>query len=120
MQRRSTKQRDIVAATLRELYHPTADEVYERIRLTHPTLGRATVFRNLTVLAEEGRVTRLELPGGATRYDPITDGHTHFVCKSCGRILDLPPMHDFPLPQGEHYVIEQCTVTYTGFCRVCQ
>ena len=62
MKRRSTKQREIVYEALMRLYHPTAEEVYEYLRGEFPTIGRATVFRNLAVLAEEGRIVKLSSP----------------------------------------------------------
>ncbi|MBQ7335457.1 MAG: transcriptional repressor [Clostridia bacterium] len=119
MKRRSTKQRDIVYSALLELYHPTADEVFESLQHTHPTIGRATVFRNLTVLVEEGRVYRLNFPGDGARYDPFVDGHTHFSCRSCKKIIDLPPVDNLPYPKSDEYVIETHTVKYYGLCRDC-
>ncbi len=120
MQRRSTKQRDLVYETLLHLYHPTADEVYERILVDNPGLGRATVFRNLTVLAEEGRICRLAFPGDAARYDPVMDGHSHFSCRTCGKIVDLPPVKSLPLPHTDECTIESYAVKYYGVCRNCQ
>ncbi len=119
MKRRMTKQRETVLAALHTLCHPTADEVYDALRAACPTLGRATVFRNLSVLVEEGRVTRLELPNEAARYDPVPDGHAHFICRTCAKILDLPipPLRPFPI--GDAFVIEQAALTYSGLCRDC-
>ena len=119
MQRRSTKQRDVVYETLLCLYHPTADEIYEQILLKHPTMGRATVFRNLTVLADEGRICRLAFPGDAARYDPVMDGHAHFCCRTCGKILDLPPVKEIPLPQTDECIIDSYAVKYYGVCKAC-
>ena len=86
MKRRSTKQREIVYEALMRLYHPTAEEVYEYLRGEQPGIGHATVFRNLAVLAEEGRIVKLFFPDEVTHYDAITDGHYHFVCKRCSKI----------------------------------
>ena len=71
MKRRSTKQREIVYDALMQLYHPTAEEVYEYLRGAYPTIGRATVFRNLAVLAEEGRIVKLFFPDKEP-YENIT------------------------------------------------
>ncbi|MBQ9773748.1 MAG: transcriptional repressor [Clostridia bacterium] len=119
MERRSTKQRDLVYETLLQLYHPTADEVFERIRVLHPGVGRATVFRNLTVLAQQGRIARLAFPGDGVRYDPIVDGHSHFACRRCGKIIDFPPVSALPLPQTDDCLIEDYSVKYYGVCREC-
>ncbi len=120
MLRRTTKQRDIVYEALCSLYHPTANEVYDALSRTHPSVGRATVFRNLAVLEEEGRIIRLIFPGEGARYDPVVDGHAHFSCKSCGKIIDLPPPKGFSPPASEEYLVETCSVKYNGVCRECQ
>ncbi len=119
MKRRSTKQRDLVESALASLYHPTADEVFEAVSHQSPGLGRATVFRNLSVLEEEGRAVRLVFPGEAARYDPIVDGHAHFMCDICGRIIDLPSPNERSLPRRSDCVISSCAVTYRGACREC-
>ena len=82
MKRRSTKQREIVYDALMQLYHPTAEEVYEYLRGAFPSIGRATVFRNLAVLAEEGRIVKLFFPDEVAHYDANIDGHYHLDRKS--------------------------------------
>ncbi len=119
MKRRSTKQRDIVSSALSALYHPTADEVFEAVSREYPGLGRSTVFRNLSVLEEEGLVVRLSFPGEAARYDPTTDGHAHFICDECGQIIDLPVPNLQALPRHTDCIIRSCAVLYRGFCRQC-
>lgn len=120
MQRRTTKQRDTVYEVLCSLYHPTANEVYEALVKVCPSIGRATVFRNLTVLEEEGKIIRLIFPGEGARYDPIIDGHAHFSCKHCGKIIDLPTPKGLSLPVSEDFFAESCSVKYYGVCRECR
>ena len=120
MKRRTTKQRELVIGALMRLYHPTAEELYCLLRQENPSLGRATVFRNLSVLTEEGRVTRLHLGDDVARYDANTNGHYHFLCRSCAKIIDLPQKEGLPLPKSEEYVIESQSVHFYGLCRACQ
>ena len=120
MKRRSTKQREIVYEALVRLYHPTAEEVYEYLRGEFPTIGRATVFRNLAVLAEEGRIVKLFFPDEVTHYDAITDGHYHFVCKRCSKIIDLQTNARPTLPFGHDFEIETQEINFYGRCKECQ
>ena len=120
MKRRSTKQREIVYDALMQLYHPTAEEVYEYLRGAYPGIGRATVFRNLAVLAEEGRIVKLFFPDEVTHYDAITDGHYHFVCKRCAKIIDLQTNARPALPLEQDFEIEAQEVNFYGRCRECQ
>ena len=53
MARRNTIQRSLVLEAVNRLHcHATADEVYEEIIKEHPTISKATVYRNLNLLSE--------------------------------------------------------------------
>ena len=58
MARRNTIQRALVLEAVKTLHcHATADEVYEEIIKEHPTISKATVYRNLNLLSEMGEIT---------------------------------------------------------------
>ena len=120
MKRRSTKQREIVYEALMRLYHPTAEEVYEYLQNEQPGIGRATVFRNLTVLAEEGRIVKLFFPDEVAHYDANIDGHYHFVCKRCAKIIDLRTNARPALPPEHDFEVETQEINFYGRCRECQ
>ena len=90
MRRRNTIQRSFVLETVNKLHcHATADEIYHEIARTHPTISRATVYRNLNLLSEMGEIRRLEIPGSADRFDHICTNHCHVKCEMCGRVFDV-------------------------------
>ena len=120
MKRRLTKQRQIIYEALTELYHPTADEVYEKVLAEHPEIGRSTVFRNLAILCEEGKAIKLFFSDEVTRYDPTIDGHYHFMCRKCERIIDLPVKDQIPLPKSDQFTAETQDVHFYGVCTACQ
>ncbi len=120
MQRRSTKQREIVYNALMRLYHPTAEEVYQYLQGEFPTIGRATVFRNLSVLAEEGRIVKLFFPDEVAHYDANVDGHYHFVCKQCSKIIDLRANTQPALPHDLDFEIETQEINFYGKCKECR
>ncbi|MBE6590003.1 MAG: transcriptional repressor [Ruminococcaceae bacterium] len=119
MKRRSTKQRETVYKALMSLYHPSAEEVYEKLCVDAPGIGRATVFRNLAILSEEGRAVKLFFPDEVVRYDPNIDGHHHFMCRKCQRIIDLPSTERLPLPKSEEFTADAQTIHFYGLCRCC-
>lgn len=87
---RNTIQRALVLEAVRSLHtHPTSADVYEAVRERHPSISRATVYRNLALLAERGDVLRVEVPNGADRYDFNTTPHHHVKCTSCGFVDDV-------------------------------
>ena len=88
--RRNTIQRSFVLEAVNELHcHATADEVYREVIKKHPTISKATVYRNLNLLSEMGEIRRLEIPGSAERFDHISYNHCHVKCKACGRVFDV-------------------------------
>jgi Fe2+ or Zn2+ uptake regulation protein len=70
--------------------HPTAQELYERLRPTLPTMSFATVYNTLDALASTGLCAALSLAPGASRFDPNMAAHHHAVCDRCGLVRDVP------------------------------
>jgi Fe2+ or Zn2+ uptake regulation protein len=73
--------------------HPTAQELFERLRPTFPSMSFATVYNTLDALAHAGLAGIVRLPGKrgeAARFDPNMGPHHHAVCESCGLVLDIP------------------------------
>lgn len=90
MIKRNTIQYSLVYDAVNKLQqHATADEIYEEIVKEYPNIGRGTVYRNLDRLSKEGKIRRLEIPGGADRYDHLCHEHYHARCVKCGRIFDV-------------------------------
>lgn len=68
--------------------HPTAAQLYERLRVQFPTVSLATVYKTLALLKEEGEVFEIDLHG-ESRYDGNKPySHPHLICTRCGRIMD--------------------------------
>lgn len=88
---RRTYQREVILEELRNLTtHPSAAELYERVRGRIPHLSFGTVYRNLKLLREQGLVQELSLGSSASLWDGNPTPHYHFTCQSCARIIDLP------------------------------
>ncbi len=124
--RRNTTQRAIVAEVAKTLYHPSAEEVYEEVKKRDKGVGRATVFRNLNLLAEEGSFFKVFLNGEPVRYDTNPVRHDHFLCTVCGEITDLPPEtfsetdEETEELSRQGYKVESKSVAYYGVCRKCR
>lgn len=69
--------------------HPTADVVYSNVRTEFPNISLGTVYRNLTLLADLGEISRLRVGDGVDHFDADTHPHYHFVCNECGSVTDL-------------------------------
>lgn len=102
MERRNTIQKDLVLKAVQKLHgHVTADEVYEAIVKEHPSIGKGTVYRNLGILAEEGKILRVGIPDGPDRFDFTLKKHYHVQCTACGSVSDADmDMEAFPDPES--------------------
>ncbi len=66
-------------------------------RLAAENLDRATIFRNLTILADAGILSRTQLGDGVWRYELPVDSkgghnlHPHLVCIECALVTCLAP-----------------------------
>ncbi|MGN1198912.1 MAG: transcriptional repressor [Acetatifactor sp.] len=69
--------------------HPTAQTVYMNVRQEYPNISLGTVYRNLTLLADTGEISRIRVGDGIDHFDPDTSLHYHFICTDCGCVSDL-------------------------------
>jgi Fur family ferric uptake transcriptional regulator len=77
----------------RRVGHFTAAELLSDARAANQKIGRATVFRALDVLADQGALERIDLPTGEHAYVscvPKRDHHHHVVCRRCGKSVEVP------------------------------
>lgn len=88
---RNTKQKEIILEILdKNRTHPTIHEIYILAKSKYPNIGQATIYRNINKLVEENKVLRLPATDDeGYRYDINMIPHTHLVCNSCGKIIDL-------------------------------
>ncbi len=90
MKYRKSKQRDMIYDLLLSREdHPSADDIYLEIKRTFPNISLGTVYRNLNILMEQGLVRRLDSVGTFSRFDGKTTSHSHFICKECGKVIDV-------------------------------
>ncbi len=91
---RATPQRELIYnVLLKKRDHPTADEVFARVKADMPTISLATVYNCLDTLVQCDLVRAVNFERGPTRYCPNLSPHAHFHDESSGATLDidLPP-----------------------------
>ncbi len=118
-------QREAILNNLKSRYdHPTAEMVFQDIRVDIPNISLATVYRNLNQLADAGIITRLSCNGKTDHFDATTKPHYHFLCTSCGAVkdIDMKPMDSLITEASNHspYKITDATVLFSGTCETCQ
>ena len=115
-------------AIVRELVgdptHPTAQELFERLRPVLPGMSFATVYNTLDTLAEKGLCCALALAPGPTRFDANMSPHDHLVCDRCGLVRDV---HRTSGPEGagagvapaDGFCVRAIEQIYRGLCSAC-
>ena len=118
---RYSRQRELIYHTvMASKAHPTAEMVYTALKTQRPNLSLGTVYRNLHLLADEGKLKRMPFP--VERFDGDVTPHHHFCCEGCGQVSDVPGDYDPALdhaPQAMGCQVTRHEVVYYGLCAAC-
>lgn len=122
---RVTKQRVATLQTLAWHKHATVDEIVTDLKDDLPKISFQAVYLVVADLLAAGLLSRLDLPGHASRYElNARDNHHHVMCTSCGRVEDVacavgaaPCLHPV---QTHDMDIAVADVLYRGLCRDCR
>ena len=106
--------------------HPTAQDLFERLRPDFPSMSFATVYNTLDALAKAGLSGILRL-GNAARFDPNTMPHHHAVCDRCGAVLDIAAGTLAPSARAQSeidkaapgFTVRAVERVYRGLCSRC-
>lgn len=125
MKNRNTLQRRLVLETVQRMRnHPTAEEIYEEISKENMLISKATVYRNLKILSEQGDILHIPIPNGADCFDFRTTPHYHMACRGCDRVfdVDMPYQADLcdKIVDRHGLLIESHTIVFEGLCPDCQ
>ena len=123
--RRNTIQKDLVRNAVYEMKrHVTADEAYEFIKESYPTIGKGTVYRNLDILVEEGALRKVEVSEGPNRFDFTLKNHYHVKCVKCGEVsdVDMDEIPDLMKKIHDTHGIEflDYDISFKGICSKCR
>jgi Fur family transcriptional regulator, peroxide stress response regulator len=78
----------ILEAIVKLKNHPTAENIIDYIRKTHPNISSATVYKVLDALVENALIKKVKTDRDIMRYDAITENHHHLYCAESDRIED--------------------------------
>jgi Fe2+ or Zn2+ uptake regulation protein len=122
---RNTLQRQIILEALRKFNcHPTVEDVYLLVKENYPTISKATVYRNLRQLADQGEIRKANLPCEQERYDNINSKHYHFQCNVCGDISDVEMDYataiDLQAENCNSFQVDEHEIIFKGICANCK
>ncbi len=122
---RTTPQKKALLSLLRSTKaHPTAAWLFDRLRLEMPDVSQGTVYRNLSVLAEEGVIRVLRNGSAQDRFDADVSEHYHVICESCGKVEDISVNvrtdANSEAERASGYEIHSHRLDFYGVCPDCQ
>lgn len=105
--------------------HPSAEQIFEKVRARFPTTSLATVYKTIALLKDVGEVLELGFPDGSNRYDGNKPyPHPHIVCSGCGKIVDPEVVG---LDELENQIVRKTgfkilhhRLDFFGLCEECQ
>ena len=104
--------------------HPSAAQLFAKIKTRFPTMSHATVYKTLALLKEMNQVLEIDL-----RDDSHYDGnrpspHPHLICMKCNKIVDGDLELDLSsirkLEETSGYQIVRPQIAFYGLCPDCR
>ena len=87
---RMTRQRqEVYRILMQERNHPTANDVFMRVKDRLPNISLATVYNCLEALVQHGIIRQVNFDRESSRYCPNLSEHGHFHDATTGVIHDV-------------------------------
>ena len=123
MKQRDTKQKRLILnAVKKHTDHPAADDIYSDVHKIDSRVSKATVYRNLKQLSDNGDIIQVKIPG-ADRFDSTVMPHYHIICGVCGKVVDAPigyaAENDGFVAEKTGFLILRHRTVFEGICPEC-
>lgn len=104
--------------------HPSAGQLFTKIKRQFPTMSHATVYKTLSLLKEMGQVLEIDLHDDSHYDGNHPQPHPHLICLKCNKIID----GEYSLDQDSLHRLEQVSgykilrpqISLYGLCPDCQ
>jgi len=116
----------IIEAFLEQGEHVSSEELYDLVKSRNPSIGQATVYRTLKLLAEAGIADEVVFGDGVVRYERRDKHahHDHIVCDRCYQQLEFhdPVIEDLQVKQAKKhgFTLTSHKMVLFGICPDCQ
>lgn len=104
--------------------HPTAEVIYQNLRIDNPTISLGTVYRNLTRLSNDGTILKISCNDTSDHFDGHPEPHGHFICNCCHCITDLSidslNLNSVIKENCFEGTIKESQILFYGICKNCK
>jgi Fur family peroxide stress response transcriptional regulator len=104
--------------------HLSAEDIFQRLKPTMPSLSRGTIYRTLELFEQQKLVARIHALGDLALFEADMEPHHHLVCVECRRVTDvhgpaLPPIR-MPRKALAGFRVISNRLHILGLCPACQ
>ena len=101
--------------------HPSAEDIFLKVKKKFPTMSFATVYNNLEAMKKRGSLHSLTIDSERMRYDPNTSYHHHLICVDCKKIIDVSVNIKLNIPEDQRndFDILGNHIEFYGTCPDC-
>jgi len=114
----------VYTALAEEYWHPSAEDLYERLLPLYPNMSLATVYKTMEIFQRIDVVTVLSTGEDSFRYDANMKEHQHLQCTCCGLVQDIViPNVDkvtAEIEASSGYAIHKRQFYFFGLCPNCR
>ncbi len=87
---KATQQRMVIFhSIMTSKNHPSAENIFEQVKSSNPSLSLATIYSTLETLVDKGLVKKVLVKDGVMRYDAHIGTHNHIYCTNTSEIIDF-------------------------------
>lgn len=120
----ATRPRLMVLRSLEEAAgHLAVEDIDASLRRVDEALPRASLYNVVRDLVTAGVAMQADVGPGRALYEVADGWHHHFVCRRCGRVVDVPCLEDRKpclvagVPGLE---VDEAQVIFRGLCETCR
>ena len=107
--------------------HITTEQIYDFVKVSHPEIGLATVYRTVLLMDDLKIIERLDLDDGYARYElnkhKQYHRHHHLICMKCGTVAeveeDLLDSLEEQIQKQNNFIVKDHRVKFYGYCNNC-
>jgi len=119
------QRRAVIGAIAASPDHLTPAAIYQKLHQDHPSIGLATIYRTLEILAQLELICELHAGGSCRSYTiGAPEHHHHLICSNCGEVIDFSGYDISPLEERlcreTGFEIEGHLLEFIGRCQNCQ
>jgi Fur family peroxide stress response transcriptional regulator len=85
---KATHQRIVIYEALLKLNHPSAETIFEQIKINSPSISLGTIYKTLDTMVSSGLAVKVSSEDGNMRYDANMGSHNHIYCVNTKEIMD--------------------------------